>query len=292
MRHERLNARGHPAFDNYAPLVAALRDEAGCQNWFNYDAFAYDRHRTLMVEAKHSDSGEPPTADLVISIEVLDEIRPAQIGQAIDEIASITRRLALIVVHRTLANAVAGDPVHWLLEKIGARLDLVHFQDCDRGFLVLACPAGHYARLSTEVDFSGLARTAVKLAPSEPRGQKAERLMEGAKRSVELKWLALWDERTGWGVKALAIAAITLALSPIDLTPDVIPHVRYLDDLALLAFGTILTARLLSAEVIADLRSRVAAIDHARAIRGSFALGAIWVGAVLVALLHAIRPVV
>ena len=289
VRHERLSGRDHSASEAYVRLVHAVRDQAGCQNCFDYDPFAYDRHQTLMAESKKSDPDQP-TADLVVSINALDEIRPAQVGQVIDEIASITKRLALIVVHRTLANAVAGDPVYWLLEKIGARLDLVHFQDCDRGFLVLACPAGQYAQLSTEVDFAALARAAVKLAPSEPKGQKAVRLMEAAKRSVELKWLALWDERTAWGVKALAIAAITLALSPIDLTPDVIPHVRHLDDLGLLAVGTLLTARLLSPDVIADLRSRFASIDHARTIRGPFALGAIWAGAVLVALLHAMRP--
>ena len=60
----------------------------------------------------------------------------------------------------------------------------------------------------------------------------------------------------GLGV-ALLVAAY--ALSPIDLIPDFIPVLGYLDDLLLVPLGLLLVIRMLPPEVLADARSRAAA---------------------------------
>ena len=275
----------------YVPLIAGLLDQSGCQSCRDFDDLVYERRRTLSVESGWS-KASALDADLVISIDALDDLSPREVDGALDDIAGMTGRLALIVVHRTLANAAAGDPVRWLLEKVGARFDLVHFQDCEKGFLVLACPAGDYARLDAETDLAALARTVAQLTPQEARNRAIRRWLEAAKQGVEVRWLAFWDDRTPRLIKLMAVLACVLALSPIDLTPDVIPRIGYLDDLAFLGLSTVLVSRLLSAELVADLRLRAASIDHVRAVRGSFAIGSIWVAAVMVTALHAMRPVI
>ena len=280
------------AFMAYVPLVAALLDQSGCHSCSNFDDLLYERRRTLSVESGHSNPDTLPHADLVTSIDALEDLSPSQVDGALDEIAAMTDRLALIVIHRTVANAAAGDPVRWLLEKVGARFDLVHFQDCEKGFLILACPAGDYALLDSKVDLAALARTTAKLAPQEAGSQKVRRWLEAAKQSVEVRWLAFWDERTPRFIKIMAAFARVLALSPIDLTPDFIPRVGYLDDLAILAFATFLVSKLLSPEILTELRLRAASVNHVRAVRGSFAIGSIWIAAVMVTALHAMRPVI
>lgn len=292
MKFDRTVAADDAAFMDYVPLVAALLDQAACQSCCDYDDLAYHRNRTLLVEAKQTNEASLARADMVISIDALDDLTPPQVDGALDEIASLTNRLALIVVHRTVANAAAGDPVGWLLGKVGARFDLIHFQDCDKGFVILACPAAAYPALNAEIELTALVRTMVNLTPREAKMRRVRRVVDGAKEAIEVRWLAFWDDRTPRFVKILALLACVLALSPVDLTPDFIPQVGYLDDLAVLAFATVLVSKLLSPEIVQDLRLRAASVDHVRAVRGSFAITFIWLAALIVTALHALRPVI
>lgn len=68
-------------------------------------------------------------------------------------------------------------------------------------------------------------------------------------------FLALKRKETPWTVKALAALTIGYALSPIDLIPDFIPVLGYLDDLILLPALVALTIRLIPAEVLASCRA-------------------------------------
>ncbi len=61
--------------------------------------------------------------------------------------------------------------------------------------------------------------------------------------------LAWPDPRVPWYAKALAICTLGYAFSPIDLIPDVIPVLGYLDDLVLVPLGIMLTIKLIPAEV-------------------------------------------
>ena len=67
-------------------------------------------------------------------------------------------------------------------------------------------------------------------------------------------FLALKRKETPWTAKALATLTIGYALSPIDLIPDFIPVLGYLDDLILLPALVALTIRLIPAEVLASCR--------------------------------------
>ena len=68
-------------------------------------------------------------------------------------------------------------------------------------------------------------------------------------------FLALKRKETPWTAKALAAMTIGYALSPIDLIPDFIPLLGYLDDLILLPALVALTIRLIPAEVLASCRA-------------------------------------
>ncbi len=76
------------------------------------------------------------------------------------------------------------------------------------------------------------------------------------KREVTALGVAVQDPRTPWYARVLAIAVIAYALSPIDLIPDFIPVLGYLDDLILVPVGIALVIRLIPAEVMADARLR------------------------------------
>ena len=62
------------------------------------------------------------------------------------------------------------------------------------------------------------------------------------------------DPRTPWAARLLALLVAAYALSPIDLIPDFIPVLGYLDELLLLPLGLLLVIRLLPADVLADAR--------------------------------------
>ncbi len=76
------------------------------------------------------------------------------------------------------------------------------------------------------------------------------------KREVTALGLAVQDPRTPWYARVLAVAVIAYALSPIDLIPDFIPVLGYLDDLILVPAGIALVIRLIPAEVMAEARLR------------------------------------
>lgn len=63
-------------------------------------------------------------------------------------------------------------------------------------------------------------------------------------------YFAARDPRTPFIVRALAVLVAAYALSPIDLIPDFIPVVGYLDDLLLVPLGLVLVVRLTPSEVL------------------------------------------
>jgi uncharacterized membrane protein YkvA (DUF1232 family) len=69
-------------------------------------------------------------------------------------------------------------------------------------------------------------------------------------------YLAAKDPRTPWYAKALVICIVGYALSPIDLIPDFIPILGYLDDLIIIPAGMALAIRLVPHEVLDDCRRR------------------------------------
>ena len=70
--------------------------------------------------------------------------------------------------------------------------------------------------------------------------------------------LAARDPRTPWYAKALALCIAGYALSPIDLIPDFIPVLGYLDDVIIVPLGILAVVKLIPPEVIAEHRQRAA----------------------------------
>ena len=93
-------------------------------------------------------------------------------------------------------------------------------------------------------------------------------------------YLALRDPRTPWYAKAFGALVVAYALSPLDLIPDFIPVLGYLDDVILLPLGIWLTIRMIPLAVLDESRAR-AEIE----LRGR--RPANWVAAVVIILLWA-----
>ena len=75
------------------------------------------------------------------------------------------------------------------------------------------------------------------------------------KRDGVTLWFALRNPFTPWWIKMLIALVVAYALSPIDLIPDFIPVLGYLDDLILLPIFIWLAIQLLPPEVLAKSRS-------------------------------------
>ncbi len=74
-------------------------------------------------------------------------------------------------------------------------------------------------------------------------------------RDVHALHLAARDPRTPWYAKAVALAIAAYALSPIDLIPDFVPVLGYLDDVILLPLGILLAIKLIPPELMAEFRA-------------------------------------
>lgn len=75
------------------------------------------------------------------------------------------------------------------------------------------------------------------------------------KREVVLLWVAARDPRVPLAAKLVAAAVAAYALSPIDLIPDFIPVLGYLDDLIIVPAGIWLAVKLIPAELMDELRA-------------------------------------
>src|SRR6478735_8860641 len=78
------------------------------------------------------------------------------------------------------------------------------------------------------------------------------------KRDVHAIYLAARDPRTPWYAKALAVCVAGYALSPIDLIPDFVPVIGYLDDLVIVPLGILAVVKLIPPEIMAENRAAAA----------------------------------
>ncbi|UXN61963.1 YkvA family protein [Phyllobacterium zundukense] len=75
------------------------------------------------------------------------------------------------------------------------------------------------------------------------------------KRDVVALWLAARDPRVPWYAKAVAGGVAAYALSPIDLIPDFIPIIGYLDDLIIVPLGIMLAVKLVPDALMHQFRN-------------------------------------
>ena len=76
------------------------------------------------------------------------------------------------------------------------------------------------------------------------------------KRETYAVYLACRDPRVPWYARVFAVCVVAYAFSPIDLIPDPIPVLGYLDDLILIPLGIKLALRMIPAEVMAESREK------------------------------------
>jgi len=98
------------------------------------------------------------------------------------------------------------------------------------------------------------------------------------KRDSHAVYLASRDPRVPWHAKVLAVAVAAYALSPIDLIPDFIPVVGYLDDLIIVPLGIWLVVSLIPDEVMAECRARADEVGQGPVSRaGMIAIIVVWI---------------
>jgi uncharacterized membrane protein YkvA (DUF1232 family) len=106
---------------------------------------------------------------------------------------------------------------------------------------------------------------------------QAKQWARALKRDVVALWVAARDPRTPWYAKATAGAVAAYALSPIDLIPDFIPVLGYLDDLVIVPLGIALAISLIPSNLMAEYRSEAARREgRPRSVVAAVVISGIW----------------
>ena len=97
-------------------------------------------------------------------------------------------------------------------------------------------------------------------------------------------YLAARNPLTPWIARALIFLVVGYALSPIDLIPDFIPILGYLDDLIIVPAGIALALALIPREVMAQAREHAQSIslDRRTGMVGAVIIVLIWILAIIV----------
>lgn len=107
-----------------------------------------------------------------------------------------------------------------------------------------------------------------------------KRWAKSVKRDIVALWFAARDPRVPWSAKIVAGAVAAYALSPIDLIPDFIPVLGYLDDLIIVPLGILLAVKLVPAPLMAEFRAKAAESERRpRSRAGMLFIVAIWLAA-------------
>jgi uncharacterized membrane protein YkvA (DUF1232 family) len=104
------------------------------------------------------------------------------------------------------------------------------------------------------------------------------------RRDAHAVYLAGRDPRVPWYAKAVAACVAAYALSPIDLIPDFVPVLGYLDEVIILPLGIMLAIRMIPDEVMAEHRASASRAEGRPVSRtGAAAIIAVWITAALLA---------
>ena len=86
--------------------------------------------------------------------------------------------------------------------------------------------------------------------------ERLKRWAGGLKAEVYALYLAYRDPRVPWYARLVALCVVAYAFSPVDLIPDPIPVLGYLDDLILVPLGIALAIKLIPAPVLDEHRRK------------------------------------
>jgi uncharacterized membrane protein YkvA (DUF1232 family) len=102
---------------------------------------------------------------------------------------------------------------------------------------------------------------------------------KGVKTETYALYLAVRDPRTPWYARALGLCVVAYAMSPIDLIPDFIPIIGYLDDLLIIPAGLWVVRRMIPAQVLAEARERARGRRERPSWTAAVVIILIWIGA-------------
>jgi uncharacterized membrane protein YkvA (DUF1232 family) len=110
--------------------------------------------------------------------------------------------------------------------------------------------------------------------------QRAKQWARTIKRDAVAVWIAARDPRVPWYAKLVAAAVAAYAFSPIDLIPDFVPVLGYLDDMVIVPAGILLTIRLIPSGLMDEFRAEAARrIDRPTSQIGAASIVLLWVAA-------------
>lgn len=106
--------------------------------------------------------------------------------------------------------------------------------------------------------------------------ERAKQWARLIKRDVLALWIAARDRRTPVLAKLIAGAVAAYALSPIDLIPDFIPVLGYLDDLVIVPLGILLAVRLIPSPLMQEFRDQAAVRERPVSRAGQITIISLW----------------
>lgn len=111
--------------------------------------------------------------------------------------------------------------------------------------------------------------------------ERAKRWAKSLKRDVVALWIAARDDRTPLAAKLVAVMVAAYALSPIDLIPDFVPILGYLDDLLIVPAGILLAVKLIPPPLMAEFRLEAARRDKPVSRGGLAFMILVWLACLL-----------
>ena len=113
---------------------------------------------------------------------------------------------------------------------------------------------------------------------------RAKQWARTIKRDAIAIWIAARDPRVPWYAKVLAATVAAYALSPIDLIPDFVPVLGYMDDVIIVPLGILMVVKLIPPEIMAEHRALAATaqgrpVSHTAAI----VIAIVWAVSIVVA---------
>lgn len=85
----------------------------------------------------------------------------------------------------------------------------------------------------------------------------APKFIQRLRENIRLYQMVLRDRRTPWLAKVLLGAALAYLLSPIDIIPDFIPVIGYLDDIVIVPLLVFLAIKLIPKSIVAECREQL-----------------------------------
>lgn len=111
-----------------------------------------------------------------------------------------------------------------------------------------------------------------------PHVERLKAWAQEIKIDVIALWLAARDSRVPTLAKVVAAVVAAYALSPVDLIPDFVPILGYLDDLVIVPLGIVLAVKLIPEQVMQDLRAKARGQQKPTSTAGLVGILVLWTG--------------